>query len=284
MHATDAFASPYALHGALSDPRRHGPACARLPRDVAALCGIVQGLLLHDYYGPRLYGPPPRHILEASRATLPVAARLDAILATDPAPLNRARAPFERAVGTCRDFALLLCGLLRQQGLPARVRCGFARYFSAAGWEDHWVCEYWHADEGRWALADAELDEPHRRHLGIAFDIADMPRAQFLLAWEAWERCRADPALEPGFGHGEARGAWFLLVNLARDLLALCKRETSAWDGWRGWPVATRTLDEPARRQGDRLAGLAKAAGGQSLPALDAAALEVLQSTTPWTA
>jgi hypothetical protein len=282
MTAPDAAASPYARHGALSDPRRHGAALARLPRDVGALCGIVQGLLLHDYYGLRLYGAPPRHVVEASRATLPVAARLDAILAASPGPLDWPRAPFERAVGTCRDFALLLCALLRQQGVPARVRCGFALYFLGGEWEDHWVCEYWQAADGRWALADAELDAPHRRHLGIAFDPADLPRAQFLLAWEAWERCRADPALEPGFGHGEARGAWFLQVNLARDLLALCQRETSAWDTWRSWPQPLRALDASARRRSDRLAALAKAAGGHRLPALDESAQAALQATTPW--
>lgn len=275
--------SPYASHGALSDPRGHAAAFARLPRDVATLCRVVQGLLIHDYYALKLYGTPPRHIVEASRATQPVAARLDTILAASGQPLDQARAPFERAVGTCRDFALLLCALLRQQGVAARVRCGFARYFSAAGWEDHWVCEYWHAEEARWALADPELDEAHCSHLKIAFDPADMPRAQFLVAWEAWERCRAGAEAEESFGHGEARGAWFLQVNLARDLLSLCKRETSAWDGWRSWPAETRALDEAALKRSDGLAALARTAGG-GLPALDEAALAALQAETPWSA
>ncbi len=275
--------SPYVGHGALSDPGGHAAAFARLPQDVAALCRVVQGLLVHDYYALTLYGAPPRHVVEASRATLPVAARLDTILAASGQPLDQARAPFERAVGTCRDFALLLCSLLRQQGVAARVRCGFARYFSAAGWEDHWVCEYRHADEARWALADAELDEAHRRHLGIDFDPADMPRDEFLVAWEAWERCRAGAEAEDDFGHGEARGAWFLQVNLARDLLALCKRETSDWDGWRCWPDEARALDEAARRRSDALASLARTAG-DGLPALDAAAIDALQCNPPWRA
>lgn len=275
--------SPYVGHGALSDPRGHAAAFAKAPRDVAALCRVVQGLLIHDYYALTLYGTPPRHIVEASRATQPVAVRLDAILATSGRPLDQARAPFERAVGTCRDFALLLCALLRQQGVAARVRCGFARYFSAEGWEDHWVCEYWHAVEARWVLVDAELDEAHCRHLEIDFDPTDMPRAQFLVAWEAWERCRSGAEAEESFGHGEARGAWLLQVNLARDLLALCKCETSAWDGWRSWPPETRTLDETARQRMDRLAALARSAG-DGLPALEAAAREALKTETPWSA
>lgn len=284
MTDTSAPDSPYLRQGPLSDPRHQAAALAALPGEVAALCQAVQGLLLHDYYGPRLYGDPPRRIAEASRATLPVAERLDSILAASAAPLAQARQPFERAVGTCRDFALLLCAALRQRGTPARVRCGFARYFSAEGWEDHWVCEYWRPAEARWALADAELDEAHRRHLGIAFDIADLPRGQFLLACEAWERCRADPGRALDFGHGEARGAWFVLVNLARDLLALAKRETSAWDTWRRWPAAERALDEAALARGDELARLARSAAGLCPPALDAAALDALAGATPWTA
>src|SRR5690606_26618369 len=112
------------------------------------------------------------------------------------------------SVGTCRDFALMLCAMLRHRGVPARVRCGFADYFSSNGREDHWICEYRPAGEGRWALADPQLDVPHRAHLGIDFDTADMPRARFMTAPEAWRACRAGAGAE-GFGHGEARGWWF---------------------------------------------------------------------------
>nr|WP_246715041.1 hypothetical protein [Rhizobium sp. BK196] len=34
----------------------------------------------------------------------------------------------------------MLCAFLRNKGIPARVRCGFASYFSAE-WEHHWLCE-----------------------------------------------------------------------------------------------------------------------------------------------
>lgn len=280
MRPSDLAASPYAQQGALSDPRHHGALCADLPDEIGALCRIVQGLLIHDYYGLHLYGEPPAHVVGASRATLPVAARLDAILAAEAAPLTAPRAPFARAVGTCRDFALLLCALLRQQGRPARVRCGFARYFGDDGWEDHWLCEYWKPGEDRWALADPQLDEPHRARLGISFDPAELPRGEFLRAWEAWQRCRDDPVAAERFGHGEVTGAWFLQVNLARDLLALCKREVSAWDAWREAPL--RSLDDAARRRCDRLAALAKAAGALTPPALDAAAIEDLQARPSW--
>ena len=273
--------SYYATHGALTDPGRHGPALETFPRGVAALCRIVQGLLIHDSYGQHLYGPAPADFHRASRETLPLSRRLDTILAARDAPLTSPRPPFRRSIGTCRDFALMLCALLREQEVPARVRCGFADYFDPGRYEDHWVCEYWKPAEGRWALADAQLDEAHRAHLAIDFDGTDLPRARFLPAARAWQRVRsgaADPAL---FGHGDDKGAWFIRVNLARDLLSLCKQEVSPWDGWRSARQQDRRLDQSAILQCDRIAALAEAADGLAPPVPDEAADGFLASP-PW--
>ncbi|MDA1073029.1 MAG: hypothetical protein O2825_16770, partial [Proteobacteria bacterium] len=155
----------------------------------------------------------------------------------------------------CRDFALMLTAMLRHKGVPARVRCGFAGYFGD-GWEDHWVCECRAGD--RWALADPQLDGAHRRHLAVAFDPADMPRDRFLCAWEAWHAIRQQGAAAEGFGHGDATGLWFVAVNLARDLHALAKRETSAWDGWRDAAAQDRVLDAAGLRTAQAMADLAR--------------------------
>ena len=58
-----------------------------------------------------------------------VARQLAAIAALDPRPLAEARLLERRLVGNCRDFSVLLAALLREQGTPARARCGFGRYF-----------------------------------------------------------------------------------------------------------------------------------------------------------
>jgi len=238
-------------HGQLSDPGSLAYLFDDLPRDVGALCAVVQGLLLHDHWGGVLYGPPPRGFDGASRRTLPVAERLAAVLARDPMPLSVARLPERREIGTCRDFALLLVSLLRYQGTPAGVRYGFADYF-AGPWEDHWVAEYRRG--GDWAFADPQLDAEHRAHLGLGFDPADMPRARFLTAPDAWRACRS--GAEPdAFGHGEARGLWFVEVNLMRDRLALGRAETSGWDDWRGARAEHRVIDGARLERGDRIAG-----------------------------
>jgi hypothetical protein len=270
----------YAAHGELSDPGKHAQCIDRLPGDVAAMAGVVRGLLLHDYYGGELYGQAPVEFVAQSRTTLPVEERLTAVLGRDSAPLDTTRAPFERSVGTCRDFALLLCAMLRQHGTPSRVRCGFADYFGGPGWEDHWVTEYWLAHDNRWALADAQLDDAHRRHLGIEFDVVDIPRARFRLAWQAWRACRAgaDPS---HYGHGEATGLWFVEVNLARDLNALSKRETSPWDSWRNAKPADRLFDEARLAQGDHWAALGEHVDERDFPGAGDLAL-ACRTPPPW--
>jgi len=132
----------------MTDPGPWRAAIQALPGDVSALCEIIQGLLLHDAAGRSLYGTPPAEVDFSRRTTLALARRLDLILAADPRPLSEARAPFQRSVGTCRDFALMLCAVLREQGTPARLRCGFADYLGGGRFRDHWVCEY--GQPARW--------------------------------------------------------------------------------------------------------------------------------------
>jgi hypothetical protein len=232
----------YRRHGPLSDPGRHADALQKLDGRPETLAAIVQGLLIHGDW-LELYGLSDADFPNASRTTLPVAQRLDAILDINASLLTTPRTPTQRSVGTCRDDALMLCALLRACSVPARVRCGFATYFKPGHYEDHWVCEYWNASRKRWALADAQLDAPHRRLLGIRFDTNELPAGSFVSADQAWGLFNSESAPGHAFGHGEATGAWFLRVNLERDLRALQKQETSDWDGWRAASSDQRTLD-----------------------------------------
>ena len=58
-----------------------------------------------------------------------VESMLGRILRRKAAPLTEPRPVEQQFIGTCRDYAALFCSLLRHQGRPARVRCGFAFYF-----------------------------------------------------------------------------------------------------------------------------------------------------------
>src|SRR4029077_2620167 len=164
---------------------------------------------------------------------------LDRIVARDPAPLDVARPPERRFIGICRDYALLACAALRHHGVPARLRVGFATYFTPGYLEDHWVCEY-HAGD-RWRLLDPELAPRVRTHFKIAFDPTDVPRDAFLVAGDVWQRTRAG-AIDPetcGVPHIGIVGRGFIAASLVRDLAALNRREMLAWDVW-GLPLGHR--------------------------------------------
>jgi Transglutaminase-like superfamily len=122
---------------AMSDIGRHGAAVAELPSGAGALSAVVQGVVIHtDWLSA--YGVDESQFDRVSRETLPVAERLSLVLGRDAPALRIGRSPAQRTVGTCRDFALMLCAFLRSKGIAARLRCGFADYLGD-GWEDHWV-------------------------------------------------------------------------------------------------------------------------------------------------
>jgi Transglutaminase-like superfamily len=239
-------------HSRMSDPRDHAAHIAELPANVAALSRVVQGLMVHvDWLDA--YGASGDEHGAYSRTTLPVADRLADILAADPRPLHVPRSPRARAGGTCRDFALMTVSFLRAKGVPARLRCGFASYLGD-GWEDHWVCEYWHEPDAAWRLSDAQIDAVMAAKLRIEFDPANLPRTLFLTAGEAWRGCRCGKAEGDSFGHGAVKGLWFLRLNVLRDHFALNNLETSAWDDWRAAPEAKRLVGDEQIKLADRLA------------------------------
>jgi hypothetical protein len=91
-----------------------------LPGDVPALARVVQGLVIHGDWLDR-YGANRSAFGTISRTTLPIRQRLAALIERDSRDLDECRVPAQRSVGTCRDFALMLCAFLRAKGTPARV-------------------------------------------------------------------------------------------------------------------------------------------------------------------
>ena len=123
-----------------------------------------------------------------------------------------------------------MVAMLRAQGTPARARCGFGGYFNDGLFEDHWVCEYWHAGQQRWLLVDAQIDGKQRGWFPIDFDVTDVPRDRFLVAGEAWTSYRSGQA-DPGkFGLSvmNESGDWWIAANLMRDAAALAQHRAAA--------------------------------------------------------
>jgi hypothetical protein len=237
----------------MTDPGARARLLSELPSDVAELSRIVGNLLIHGECLPQ-YGLRESDFPAISRETLPVATRLAQVHGRDDRSLLLPRDPVKRSIATCRDYAVMLCAMLRAQGIAARVRCGFASYLDPGRWADHWVCERWLAEDRRWAAADAQMDAVLRKELKIAFDHVDLPRTAFISAGEAWLRCRSG-ALDPAYcGHGEAAGLWFVYVNVVRDHLALNHVETSDWDSWRKCSPGARHVQQNALAWIDEIA------------------------------
>ncbi len=138
---------------------------------------VVSGLVLH----PLEAAARSIAIPETSRGDAhlrSVGEFLQVLIARDRRSLQIPRKSEHRLFGVCRDYALIACSILRTAGIPARLRVGFADYFTPHYLEDHWVCEY--RDGHVWRLLDAELAPDIRSRYSIAFEAHDVPRQRFL--------------------------------------------------------------------------------------------------------
>jgi hypothetical protein len=229
----------YAAQSTFSDPGALAPHYAGLPDDPAELARVARDLVIHRGEGEAFGYAIQQDRLHNDAETRYVDDILRVVVERNDAPLAQRRPLRDRFVGVCRDFALLHCSFLRHQGVPARLRSGFADYFRTDGFHcDHVVTEYWDEKRGTWLLADAQLAEPAL--LGdwdVDFDLMDVPRERFLVAGEAWRAVRERGADPHSFGlhppeEGPFHGERFVAGNIRLDLAALNKVETLLWDVW----------------------------------------------------
>lgn len=165
-----------------------------------------------------------------------VEAILTKMLQGDSNPLTQKREPSKRFVGSCRDYAIMLCSMLRHQKIPARLRVGFDRYFNLNPdfYDDHWICEYWDKEKGGWIMVDANLDETVVKRQNITVDPLNISSDEFITAGKAWGLVRNNEADPDKFGVSviDAHGLWFIRCSVVRELAALNKQEVLPWDEW----------------------------------------------------
>ena len=202
---------------------------ASLPDDVPSLVKIVQGVLIHR-------GWLKAYNVEVREERLPEEGlhAVEAILARArmlrDAPIIEARAPADRVLANCRDFSTMLSAFLKLKGVPARARCGFARYFEPGKYVDHWVCEYRDERDGRWRMVDAQLDALQCGIIKPDFDPLDVPERAFWAGGKAWQACRAGEADPELFGIMHMWGLWYVSGNLSLDVASLNGVEMLPWD------------------------------------------------------
>jgi hypothetical protein len=225
----------YASQSPITDPGEYVGLFADLPRDIAGLCRVVQGLIIHFQDPDLLEYIPEERIAEVNiRHAENMLARIREL---DNRPLAETRPLEKRLVGCCRDTATLFCAMARHQGIPARARIGFSAYFDPDFRGSHEIGECWDADEKRWRLVDPMLSDELVEMYEIQFDTEDIPRDQFLVGGKAWQMCRAGEADPNTFGQVIAdgtllKGLWFIRQKLVQDLAALNKMELLLWDRW----------------------------------------------------
>ncbi|MBT5433885.1 MAG: transglutaminase-like domain-containing protein [Alphaproteobacteria bacterium] len=208
--------SCYLDHTPVSDPGAFSGLLDQLEPDIKTLPEAVARLMCHPTVAAsRGIELAPEQA--SDRHTRSISRLLDCLASRDPAPLGEPRDLFCRFGGTCRDHAMLGIACLRHHGIPARMRGGFARYFSDGFWDDHWVAEVWQDDTCK--LVDMQLGHEAVAHYAVAFDPWDVPRGEVDTARLGVELL-------------EITGTWFAAGSVVRDAASLAGVELLPWDYW----------------------------------------------------
>ncbi|MGH3384894.1 MAG: transglutaminase domain-containing protein [Nocardioidaceae bacterium] len=244
-------------HSSYSDPGRHAGLLDAVPTDLPGLSAVARNVIVH---------------YRTFSSDLPATTRddihlrwLSAILDVDQSrhdrPLAGPRELASRVQGCCRDHTLFCVGALRQHGIAARSRIGFADYFAPDFHHDHVVVETWQA--GRWVRFDPEVEAP-RDGIPTPMDIPAGPGAPFQTAAEVWQGYRSgavDPSrfgVEPGT---DLSGPWFIQCYVLMELAHRQGDELLLWDGW-GAMSQPGALDAAEVALADEVAALLVAADG----------------------
>lgn len=200
------------------------------PESIEEICKIIHWLLIHPD-AVSLYNLNLSKERMNDRNIKTIQESVDKIRKLENKPLIECREPEKRVVNICKHFAMFLCSVLREKGIPARCRCGFATYFVNGWFEDHWICEYWNKTKKKWIRVCAQIDdiqilECHIDRQKINFD--DLPKEAFFSGGVLWKLYRQGLVSGDlcGFSLEENEyGEWYIRGNMLRDFFALNKVE-----------------------------------------------------------
>lgn len=217
-----------------SKPYEYATLFNDLPTEVEELSAIIKKLFFHvadeELYGFKV---PMGRLAELD--TRYVSKIMALIMNKSQESLVAERKMEKRVIGICRDMALLMCSVLRYKGIPARVRVGFADYFSPGIFLDGIWLEFWNQQKQKWCISDVRTTETHihKLKLKIDFDLFDIPKDRFIAAEYAWKLCRSGEILPKNIGARNIRGLWYVRNRLIQSLAMMNKQEVLLWDAWR---------------------------------------------------
>ena len=148
-----------------------------------------------------------------------------------------------KLLSNCRDLSMILCEILKLKGFSARVRSGFGTFFHPTKKFDHWICEYWCAEQKQWIKVDAWMAQVQSLEsilpsymkqglLGIKYNAFNVSDSHFITGAKAWLNCHDNNENFDSYGtyEEELKGVWFVRDNLLRDLLCLNNNVPLPWD------------------------------------------------------
>ena len=116
--------NPYAQHSPMTNPGQYSYLLEALPQDIDTLHRIINHIFIHMWKMARVRAPDKR---KSGYATRTVEAILKRVMTYDGRELTIQRPRSKQFIGDCRHSAILLCAMLRQQGIAARVRHGYCQ-------------------------------------------------------------------------------------------------------------------------------------------------------------
>lgn len=208
----------YGEHSAASDPGEHHDSYAGLPGPGEELCRVIKHQLIHPFDLGNFEKELGRKWRFEDLEFGDVRSMLSALAERGGPELSLARAPQERLVVACWHHALLLTSILRHQGVPVRMRAGFARYIGRdSGLHvGHVLCEVWDERRGHWILIDPDRE------------IVDVDRSEFEFASEAWAEFQ-DGSDVSGYRSAHCEGAAAIVHLLTLDMRSVLREELPYW-------------------------------------------------------
>ena len=221
----------HARHTPYTSPGPYAALLEALPTSPDELSAVARNVVVH-------YRASGEVLPEATRGEVNsrwIAAMLAADQSRHPAPLGVARAVTDRVQGCCRDHTLLCVAALREHGIPARSRVGFAGYYVEGWHHDHVIVEAWL--DGRWRRFDSEVEAAlpgMPQPMDFSFDTAG--GRGFVTAAAAWLAHRrgeldvsnhgVDPSM-PLFA-----GERFVFDEVIYEVAHRFGDELLLWDSW----------------------------------------------------
>ncbi len=216
-----------------------------LPESYDDLCETIKKQFIHPVeIGPYRDILPKERYYEDS-VYLTVNDMLAGLMGYDSSGFTPDRRPQDRLVVACVHHALMFTSVLRQRGIPVRMRFGYAPYIGREFGVDlgvgHAICEVWDEAGSRWMYVDPDRE------------MVDFSRDDFECASESWQKLRRDDYEPKWYKSAFFKGEQSILDLLRLDLLYALKEEPMYFDGP---PVAPYDIPELDDLTSDELATL----------------------------